>query len=147
MTSIRTMEFQDYDRVYDLWINTPGMGLNTVDDSREGIQRYLRRNPQTCFVAEEDGKIIGAVMAGHHGSRRLIYHTPLRSEYQGRGIGKNLVERAMDALEQEGIHKTALVVFKRNVSGNGFWEKIGFESRDDLVYRNRAIHEMERVDT
>ena len=53
----------------------------------------------------------------------------------------------MDALEQGGIHKTALVVFKRNVSGNGFWEKIGFESRDDLVYRNRAIHEMERMDT
>lgn len=57
MTSIRTMEFQDYDRVYDLWINTPGMGLNTVDDSWEGVQRYLRRNPKTCFVAEEDGKI------------------------------------------------------------------------------------------
>ena len=147
MTSIRTMEFQDYDRVYDLWINTPGMGLNTVDDSREGIQRYLRRNPQTCFVAEEDGKIIGAVMAGHDGRRGFIYHTAVDTEYQGRGIGKNLVERAMDALEQEGIHKTALVVFKRNVSENGFWEKIGFESRDDLVYRNRAIHEMERVDT
>ena len=137
MTSIRTMEFQDYDRVYDLWINTPGMGLNTVDDSREGVQRYLRRNPKTCFVAEEDGKIIGAVMAGHDGRRGFIYHTAVCAEYQGRGIGKNLVERAMDALE----------VFKRNVSGNGFWEKIGFESRDDLVYRNRAIHEMERMDT
>ena len=147
MTSIRTMEFQDYDRVYDLWINTPGMGLNTVDDSREGIQRYLRRNPQTCFVAEEDGKIIGAVMAGHDGRRGFIYHTAVRSEYQGRGIGKSLVERAMDGLEQEGIHKTVRVVFKRNVSGNGFWEKIGFESRDDLVYRNRAIHEIERMDT
>ena len=147
MTSIRTMEFQDYDRVYDLWINTPGMGLNTVDDSREGIQRYLRRNPKTCFVAEEDGKIIGAGLARPDGRRRVLFDTPRAAAYHRRGIGKSLVERAMDALEQEGIHKTALVVFKRNVSGNGFWEKIGFESRDDLVYRNRAIHEMERVDT
>lgn len=35
-TGIRTMTIGDYDRVYDLWIHTPGMGLNTTDDSREG---------------------------------------------------------------------------------------------------------------
>jgi hypothetical protein len=39
------MTINDYDRVYALWISTPNMGLNNVDDSREGIERYLRRNP------------------------------------------------------------------------------------------------------
>lgn len=52
----RVMTLADYDSVYDLWLHTPGMGLNTTDDSREGIDQYLKRNPATCFVAECCGK-------------------------------------------------------------------------------------------
>ena len=57
MENIRQMTIEDYDGVYNLWINTPGMGLNTVDDSREGIAKYLKRNPTTCFVAEDNGDV------------------------------------------------------------------------------------------
>ena len=48
--TIRLMSIEDYEQVYDLWIHTPGMGLNNVDDSRDGIERYLKRNPDTCFA-------------------------------------------------------------------------------------------------
>lgn len=57
MVNIRNMSANDYDGVYDMWIHTPGMGLNSTDDSREGIAKYLKRNPTTCFVAESDGKL------------------------------------------------------------------------------------------
>lgn len=144
---IRVMTIADYDGVYDLWLHTPGMGLNTTDDSREGIGKYLHRNPATCFVAEEDGNILGVIMAGHDGRRGYIHHTAVRPEYRGQGIARQLVEHAMAALEQEGIHKVALVAFRRNENGNGFWEHIGFEERDDLVYRNRNIHALDRIDT
>ena len=59
---IRNMTITDYDYVYDLWLNTPGMGLNNIDDSRQGIEKYLRRNPETCFVAEKDNMIIGVIL-------------------------------------------------------------------------------------
>ena len=147
MPTIRPMIIADYDGVYDLWISTPGMGLNTTDDSREGIARYLRRNPTTCFVAEEAGRIVGVIIAGHDGRRGFIYHTAVRPECRKQGIATQLVEHAMAALEQEGIHKAALVVFERNALGNAFWERIGFEERTDLVYRNRSIHALERIDT
>ena len=147
MPTIRPMTIADYDGVYDLWISTPGMGLNTTDDSREGIARYLRRNPTTCFVAEEAGHIVGVIIAGHDGRRGFIYHTAVRPECRKQGIATQLVEHAMAALEKEGIHKAALVVFERNALGNAFWERIGFEERTDLVYRNRSIHALERIDT
>ena len=147
MPTIRHMTIADYDGVYDLWISTPGMGLNTTDDSREGIARYLRRNPTTCFVAEEAGRIVGVITAGHDGRRGFIYHTAVRPECRKQGIATQMVEHAMDALEKEGIHKAALVVFERNALGNAFWERIGFEERTDLVYRNRSIHALERIDT
>ena len=145
--NIRPMTIADYDGVYDLWISTPGMGLNATDDSREGIAQYLRRNPATCFVAEEAGRIVGVIIAGHDGRRGFIYHTAVRPECRKQGIATQLVEHAMDALEKEGIHKAALVVFERNALGNAFWERIGFEERTDLVYRNRSIHALERIDT
>ncbi|HAA25660.1 MAG TPA: GNAT family N-acetyltransferase, partial [Ruminiclostridium sp.] len=58
---IRKMTIADYDSVYDLWLNTPGMGLNNMDDSKQGIEKFLRRNPETCFVAEKDNRIIGVI--------------------------------------------------------------------------------------
>ena len=143
---IRIMQIEDYEKVYDLWIHTAGMGLNTTDDSKEGIQKYLLRNPNTCFVAEENGELIGVIMSGHDGRRGFIHHTTVRDEYRGKGIGKELVDSALAALEKEGIHKVALVAFEKNALGNAFWEKVGFTTRKDLVYRNKNIHELERID-
>lgn len=143
----RVMTISDYDGVYNLWINTLGMGLNTTDDSREGIEKYLKRNPTSCFVAEEDERVVGVIMSGHDGRRGFIHHTAVLPECRGKGVGRTLVEKAMKALEAEGINKVALVVFERNEIGNGFWEKIGFTSREDLVYRNKNIRSLERIDT
>lgn len=147
MVNIRVMTIEDYDGIYDLWINTPGMGLNSTDDSREGIEKYIKRNPTSCFVAEDNDKIVGVIIAGHDGRRGYIYHTAVLSVYRKQKIAKRLVDSVMSALDAEGINKVALVVFKKNELGNGFWENIGFINRDDLVYRNKNIHELNRIDT
>ena len=67
------------------------------------------------------------------------------AEFRGKHVAKTLVENAMAALEKEGITKVALVVFEKNQNGNGFWEKIGFTVRNDLIYRNKTIAQMERI--
>ena len=54
---------------------------------------------------------------------------------------------AQYALKEEGITKAALLVFERNKNGNEFWENIGFTVRSDVVYRNRAIADIIRIDT
>ena len=144
---IRTMTIQDYDAVHQLWLSCAGMGLNDVDDSREGIGRFLKRNPSTCFVAVEDGQVAGCIMAGHDGRRGYIYHTAVHPSQRRKGIAAALVEDALAALKDEGISKVALVVFSRNVQGNAFWEKQGFTQRNDLVYRNKNLVELIRIDT
>lgn len=146
---IRIMTISDYSNVYKLWLSCKGMGLNNLDDSKDGIEKFLNRNPDTCFVAETDNKIIGAIpiLTGNDGKRGYIYHTAVSPEYQKQGIGKQLVDMAVNALKNIGINKTALVVFDNNKNGNAFWKKQGFAKRDDLVYRNKAINEFERIDT
>lgn len=144
---LKNMTINDYEDVHTLWMSCVGMGLNNLDDSREGILKFLDRNPDTCFVAEDGGKLVGVIMAGNDGRRGYIYHTAVHPEHRKQGVGKRLVDRTMDALKQCGIHKVALVVFERNEGGNQFWENMGFTSRDDLVYRNKAITELTRIDT
>lgn len=144
---IRLMTLSDYEQVYKLWLSCTGMGLNNLDDSREGIERFLKRNPETCFVALKDEKVVGVIIAGNDGRRGYIYHTAVNPDYRNQGIGRKLVDNVMIALEKEGINKVALVVFERNEIGNSFWENTGFMVRDDLVYRNKNIHDMSRIDT
>lgn len=144
---IRTMSISDYADVYNLWLSCKGMGLNSLDDSRDGIEKFLKRNPDTCFVAEVDNKIIGSILAGNDGRRGYIYHTAVSPQYQQHGIGSTLVDTAIDALKKLGINKIALVVFDKNDNGNAFWEKQGFTERNDLIYRNKTINHFKRIDT
>ncbi|MDC7233836.1 MAG: GNAT family N-acetyltransferase [Spirochaetales bacterium] len=135
------MKISDYSEAKVLWNGTEGMGLRTMDDSREGIETFLKRNPETCFISRTKGKLTGIILCGHDGRRGYIYHTAVQKDHRQQGIGKKLVEAALKALEKEGIKKAALVVFKDNDQGNRFWESMGFTLRDDLNYRNRVIDE------
>lgn len=144
---IRTMSTRNYDSVYALWAKTPGIGLNNLDDSREGIEKYLARNPDTCFVAVEGGRVLGVILSGHDGRRGYIYHLAVMESERKRGIGNALLNSALAALEDAGITKAVLVVFSHNESGNDFWEKRGFTVRNDLIYRNKAIRASVRIDT
>ena len=143
---IRQMTLDDYTAVYKLWCSCKGMGLNNLDDSQDGIACFLRRNPDTCFVAEESGQIVGVILAGNDGRRGYIYHTAVHPQYRRQGIATQLVEAALQALQRAGINKASLVVFADNEAGNRFWQKIGFSPRTDLVYRDYPLAEMERLD-
>lgn len=144
---IRKMRIDDYDEVYALWKSCAGMGLNNLDDSRDGIDKFIKRNPETCFVAETEDALVGVIMAGNDGRRGYIYHTAVNPQYRKQGIARRLVDSAMQAFKECGINKVALVVFDRNESGNAFWEALGFMQREDLIYRNKAIVNMIRMDT
>lgn len=145
--TIRKITIGDYEKMYALWLSCKGMGLNDTDDSKDGIKRFLDRNPETCFAACENDRIIGVILAGNDGRRGFIYHTAVSPDCRGRGVGTALVNAALEALKNLGIAKTALVVFDRNETGNAFWEKQGFTARNDLVYRNKALVDMVRIDT
>lgn len=138
------MIIEDYDDVYRLWTLTKGMGLNNLDDTKTGINIFLQRNPNTCFVATFHNEIIGTIISGHDGRRGYIYHTAVSEKFRKKGIGQKLVASSLSALKTEGINKVALVVFSKNKLGNLFWEKIGFRKREDLIYRDKTINEMKK---
>lgn len=138
---VRVMKIEDYDQIYELWSKIRGFGIRSIDDSREGIERFLKRNPTTSVVAEEDGKIVGAILCGHDGRRGCFYHVCVDEMYRMRGIGKAMVVFAMEALREEKINKVSLIAFTKNDIGNAFWKEIGWTKREDLNYYDFTLNE------
>ncbi|MCH5280102.1 MAG: GNAT family N-acetyltransferase [Lachnospiraceae bacterium] len=138
---IRAMKMEDYDKVYELWCSIKGFALRSIDDSKEGVERFLQRNPGISVVAEEDGKIVGAILCGHDGRRGCLYHVCVAPEYRLKGIGKAMVVFAMEALKKEKINKVSLIAFTANDIGNAFWKQIGWTKREDLNYYDFVLNQ------
>lgn len=139
---IKQVTIDDYDAIYELWCSTEQSrrALNPVDDTREGIDRYLKRNPNTCFAAVKDGRIIGVILTGHDGRRGIIHHMCVHPDFRRLGVAAHLVALAEDALQKEGIQKVFGLVFKDNDSANAFWENQGYSLRTNLNYRNKSLN-------
>ena len=140
--SIKKVTIDDYDAIYELWNATEQSrrALNPVDDSREGIARYLKRNPDTCFAAVKDNRIIGVILTGHDGRRAIIHHLCVHPAYRRMGIAGHLVGLAEEAIQEEGIQKIFGLVFKDNEAANAFWEQQGYSLRTNLNYRNKSLN-------
>lgn len=138
---VRVMTIEDYDQVKELWNSIKGFGIRSMDDSREGVARFLKRNPTTSVVAEEGGKVVGAILCGHDGRRGCLYHVCVHKDYRMRGIGKSMVAFAMEALKKEEINKVSLIAFTKNDIGNAFWKEIAWTKREDLNYYDFTLNE------
>ena len=138
---VRIMTIEDYEGVYALWKKIKGFGIRSIDDSKEGVARFLKRNPTTSVVAEKDGRIVGSILCGHDGRRGCLYHVCVDEDYRRHGIGKRMVVFAMKALKEEKINKVSLIAFTENDIGNAFWNTIGWTERLDLNYYDITLNE------
>ena len=139
---VRTMTAEDYEGLRALWMSIRGFAIRSIDDSREGVERFLRRNPSTSVVAVgDDGTIIRGILCGHDGRRGCLYHVCVREDCRRKGIGKAMVVHCMNALRAEEINKVSLIAFTANDVGNAFWNQIGWTRREDLNYYDFTLNE------
>ena len=138
---IRIMTIEDYDEVYALWTKIRGFALRSLDDSYEGVERFLKRNPTTSVVAVENGQIVGSILCGNDGRRGCFYHVCVDEGYRRQGIGRQMVVKAMEALKEEKVNKVCLIAFTKNDIGNAFWNTIGWTKRLDLNYYDFVLNQ------
>ena len=139
--NIREMKIEDYDKVFALWKTIKGFGIRSVDDSKEGIERFLKWNPGLSVVAEENGEIVGAILCGSDGRRGCLYHVCVHKDYRRQGIGKSMVVWCMEKLKELQINKVSLIAFTQNDVGNAFWKEIGLTKREELNYYDFTLNE------
>ena len=126
---LRQMVPEDYDSVHKLWLSIRGFGIRAIDDSREDVERFLKRNPTTSVVACVGDKIVGSILCGHDGRQASFYHVCVAKSHRRRGI------------RQLQINKIALIAFTKNDAGNAFWKQIGWRYRPDCNYYEFALND------
>lgn len=141
---VREMTMEDYPKVRELWNSIRGMAIRSVDDSRQGVERFLSRNPGTSVVAvdnEDYGRIIGTILCGNDGREGRLYHVCVAERYRRRGIGRQMVKACADRLKSLGINKISLVAFSDNNAGNEFWHDTGWRDRGDCNCYDLVLNE------
>lgn len=139
---VRPCREADIETVIALWQQLPGIVLRT-DDSPAAIERFLLQGQGSGWVAEVDGRVIGAVLAGQDGRRGYLYHLAVAELWQRLGIGWALVDAVLQEMTAAGITRHHVMVLADNAQAHGFWEQLGWRQRQDvLVY----THSEEDVD-
>jgi ribosomal protein S18 acetylase RimI-like enzyme len=124
------------DALVDLWKK-----CNLVvpqNDPVEDIRRKLDFQPELFFVALLRGKLVGSIMAGYEGHRGWLNYLAVLPEYQKRGYGGKLVEKAVGELRKLGCLKVNLQVRRSNVSVIEFYKHLGFRE-DEVVSLGKRL--------
>lgn len=93
-------------------------------------------NPVGVFVAEEDGAVLGYITTrlDRVVGKGRIPNLAVDSNAQGRGIGRNLIERAIEYCRAEGMAYVMIETMANNVVGQHLYPSCGF------VEVGRQIH-------
>ena len=123
----------DLQAVLELWKgSSPGIRISPSDDPVE-IRKKLQRDPDLFLVAEEDARIIGVVVGGFDGRRRMVYHLAVETIQRGRGFGLALMRELEERLRRKGCLKYYLLVTEDNQDAVAFYQQIGCEVMDILI--------------
>ena len=134
---IRRCGSSDVEAVLNLWSGARSSHASTPDH-KESVEGLLAESPAALFVAEVEGQVVGAVIAGWDGWRGNIYRLAIDQDYRRRGIGLQLTRAAEDYLRECGVERvTALVAYDR--AATSFWDAAGYPQDAQIGRRVRNI--------
>lgn len=122
---------RDITEMINFWRATEGIGVGVGDDE-PSLQLFLRRNPTTSLIMKDEGRLIGTVLGGFDGRRGFIYHLAIDPAYRRRGLGKELLDKALTELVKVGAPRTHLFVWNDNVTAIEFYKSLGWLDRHDV---------------
>ncbi len=131
MITLRTFELKrDLEPVLSLW-STAGPGVHLGDsDQPEEIRKKLQRDPDLFLLAEDEGRLIGAVMGGFDGRRGMVYHLAVDGGHRSVGVGRMLMAELERRLKAKGCLKCYLLVTRDNPEALAFYDRLGWEAMD-----------------
>lgn len=102
-----------------------------TDDRATALWRRVLSSPVGHVVLAEDegsGQTLGITRFAGDGATGHVHSLYVSPEAQGRGIGRLLLDHAVDALRQEGADHAFLWVFAANQPSIGFYESRGWSA-------------------
>lgn len=135
---IQEMTTDEICEAITLWKRCEGIGLSDADE-REPLMRFLDHNPGLCFSAYLDRKLVGTCLCGSDSRRGYLYHLAVDPKSRRMGIGRSLVERVLEALQKQDIHKCHIMVYADNELGLKFWKSTGWTLRTEIAIMSHNV--------
>ena len=127
---IRKYQSQDKNSLISLWEEVfPGAAPH--NQPALVLEEKLKVD-DLIFVAEDEGKILGACQAGYDGHRGWLYGVAVSPEQRRRGIGTDLVNTAIEELRELGCGKVNLQIRAGHTPVAEFYKTLGFEVEERL---------------
>ncbi|MCD2185533.1 GNAT family N-acetyltransferase [Actinomycetospora soli] len=125
MIHVRAAGTDDVEQVLELW-SVAGENDDRPADDRDVVLALLTRDPQALLLAEEDGELVGTVVAGWGGWRAHLYRLAVHPGHRRRGIASALLRAAEERLVGLGARRLDAMVLEGNVDGQALWARAGF---------------------
>lgn len=109
--------------------------------SDEDVKKIIAEPSNHLFVAKDfkDTKIVGMVMIVIVNTllrrKALLEELVVDENYRENGIGKKLIDFAINQARKEGAVHLELTSNPKRIEANKLYQELGFEKRDTNVYR------------
>ena len=121
----------EIDTVLELW-REAGLGIRP-GDAPGSLESLLAHDPESLLVAEEDGRMVGTLIAAWDGWRAGLYRLAVHPDFRRRRIGTALVHAGEQRLAAKGATRIIAAVGRENSAATRFWKSVGYDVQD--VYR------------
>lgn len=136
---IRPMTPEDFDELFTILNDLP-LDMDSYEVEKFEFVNTIKRNPTSCLVVEEEGKIIGGVLGAYDGRRGWISHLGIHKDYQKKGYGKTLFEATEKALRDAGAKKINVWVKYDNFEVLPFYMKRHYVPENVAVVLHKNIN-------
>ena len=131
--TIRAATAADIDAVLSVWAEARSAAARTPDDPR-AIEQLLERDPGGLLVAESDGQVVGALIAGWDGWRGNVYRLAVLPSHRRQGIARQLADAGHERLRAQGARRITALVGGEEGAAHALWRAVGYQ-RDEFVHR------------
>ncbi len=116
-------------------------GTTWRDRKRAGVDYDLRQNAEHAFVAEIGGEVVGYVCGRIYRSTGIghVANMAVDPDYQGRGIGRSLLEKALEHFRECGMRYARIETLEQNYKGRRLYPSLGFEEVGRQVFYFREL--------
>ncbi|MEW2221811.1 GNAT family N-acetyltransferase [Streptomyces sp. NPDC006990] len=122
--AIRAAAASDIDRVLAFW--QEAAEGTSVSDDRDGVARLLSRDPEALLLAEQDGRLVGTVIAGWDGWRCSLYRLAVLPAQRRQGVSRALLAAAEERFAALGGRRGDAMVLDANERAHRVWQAAGY---------------------